>query len=299
MKISNAVKGYGFVLIGVLAMSNVYIFSKAALNKIHLSQFGVYWFGFALIITVVFNRKKLSIKILKQLPKKCYKILLAVGILELSGTSLFFLSIKLMSNPALVSFMSNSTPVFVTAMGLIFLRERFTAYEFLGMFVTVIGSFIIAYNPGLEFPDDFYLAIGLTLLSGILYATSTIIVKKKIDKISTAILTLNRISFLFVASLIFLFLSQKSFYIPKEAVLNTLLGAFLGPFLAAYSSYSALQYIQASKASVLGSAKAIFVLLTAWIYFSKLPTQIQIFGGILTIIGILLISTGKLLNKRK
>ena len=46
---NNTVKGYLFVVVSVLAMANVYIFSKASLNLVNLSQFGVYWFGFAII----------------------------------------------------------------------------------------------------------------------------------------------------------------------------------------------------------------------------------------------------------
>ncbi len=299
MKLSKTVKGYAFVLLGVLAVSNVYIFSKAALDDIHLSQFGVYWFGFALIIIVSFNTKKVSIKTIKRLPQSCYRTLLIVGILELLGTSLFFLSIKLMSNPALVSFIGNSTPVFVTILGLVVLKERFNSIELIGILITVLGSFVIAYNPGLELPSDFYASILFTLLSGVIYAISTIIVKQKIAKISTPILTLNRAVFLFIASVIFLLAAQKSIIIPTKAVINTLLGAFLGPFLAAYAGYSALKYIEASRASVLGSIKSIFVLLTAWLYFSKLPTEIQIIGGLLTIIGIILISTGKIILKKK
>lgn len=299
MKLSKTVKGYAFVLLGVLAVSNVYIFSKAALDDIHLSQFGVYWFGFALIIIVSFNTKKVSIKTIKQLPQSCYKTLFIIGILELLGTSLFFLSIKLMSNPALVSFIGNSTPVFVTILGLVVLKERFNSIELIGILITVLGSFVIAYNPGLELPSDFYASILFTLLSGVIYAISTIIVKQKIAKISTPILTLNRAVFLFIASVIFLLAAQKSIIIPTKAVINTLLGAFLGPFLAAYAGYSALKYIEASRASVLGSIKSIFVLITAWLYFSKLPTEIQIIGGLLTIIGIILISTGKIILKKK
>ena len=41
------VKGYIAVLVATIAMSNVYIFSKAALNELSLVKFGVYWFGFA------------------------------------------------------------------------------------------------------------------------------------------------------------------------------------------------------------------------------------------------------------
>ena len=299
LHLNNSVKGYLFIFVSIIAMSNVYIFSKAALNTIHLSQFGVYWFSFALFFILIFNRKRINLRILKALSSSCYMTLLLIGIFELIGTTLFFMSINSMSNPALVSFMGNSTPVFVTILGLFVLRERFNLIEFLGVFTTIVGSFIIAYNPGLEVPKHFYTSIIFIVLSSVVYALSTIIAKRKIKKIPTAILTLNRTLFLLTASVIFLIVTNKPLIIPVKAVINTLLGAFLGPFLAAFASYSALKYIEASKASVLSSAKGVFVLITAWIYFSKLPSDIQIFGGLLTIAGIILISTGKLILNKK
>jgi hypothetical protein len=38
---SDRFKGYLFAIIGTLAFSNEYIFSKAAMNEVHMAQFGV------------------------------------------------------------------------------------------------------------------------------------------------------------------------------------------------------------------------------------------------------------------
>jgi hypothetical protein len=50
MKISNITKGNLLALVSVIAVSNVYIFSKVDLNEVSLPQFGVYWFDFGLIL---------------------------------------------------------------------------------------------------------------------------------------------------------------------------------------------------------------------------------------------------------
>ena len=42
---SDTIKGYLFALIATVAFSNVYIFSKAALNEIPLAQFGIWWYA--------------------------------------------------------------------------------------------------------------------------------------------------------------------------------------------------------------------------------------------------------------
>ncbi len=45
MKMTTPLKGYLLALLSVVAISNVYIFSKVALKEVSLPQFGVYWFG--------------------------------------------------------------------------------------------------------------------------------------------------------------------------------------------------------------------------------------------------------------
>jgi len=123
--ISNKFKGYLFAIIATFALSNVYIFSKAALNELHLFQFGFYWFGFALIwnnLFIGFRKKKLN---LKQLPKKSWYAVSANVFFEVIGTILFFTGINIMDNPTIVSFLVNIGPVFMLIMGFIFLNERY------------------------------------------------------------------------------------------------------------------------------------------------------------------------------
>ena len=118
MKISKNIKGYFFVLIATLAMSNVYIFSKAALKEVDISKFGFYWFGFALlwnIIFLIYSKKGLNFNL-----KENFRILILLGFLEIISTSFFFLAINFFVNPALVSFLTNIGPVFVTILSIIF-----------------------------------------------------------------------------------------------------------------------------------------------------------------------------------
>jgi len=296
LNLSNSAKGYALVFVAVLAMANVYIFSKVSLNLVHLSQFGIYWFGTAIIYNLIFGRKNLSLSEFRKIPKSIYKTIFTIGVLELVGTSLFFIAVKTMTNPALVSFFANSTPVFVSVFAVIFLKERFTFIETIGIVLTVSGAFIIGYQPGSEVPDDFYKALILIICSGLIYSVSTILSKKNITKISASVLTINRTVFLFIGSLILLIITKNNLIIPIQAFFYISLGSLLGPFLASFVGYAALKYIEASKASVLGSSKAFFVLISSYFYFNIIPTELQLAGGIITITGVLLISSGKLIT---
>ncbi len=55
MKLPDHVKGYAFAFIATVAMANVYVFSKAALNELNLFQFGFYWFGLAIIYNAIYG----------------------------------------------------------------------------------------------------------------------------------------------------------------------------------------------------------------------------------------------------
>lgn len=299
LSIKNTTKGYFLVFISVLAMSNVYIFSKASLNLIHISQFGVYWFGFGFLFNLIFNIKNFKLQILKPIIRKNVLLIILIGILEVLGTSSFFLALKTMSNPALVSFFANATPVFVTILGISILKEHYTIIEITGMFLAIAGSFIIAYNPGLEIRANFYKALILIVFSGISFSVSTIISKNNIKKIPPFILSINRVVFLFTTSLVFLLFSGNSLIIPRNAFIYLSAGSFLGPFLAAFAGYSSLKYIEASRSSVIGSSKALLVLLTSWMYFNMIPTNYQLAGGLISVLGVFILTGGKRLMYKK
>lgn len=93
-------------------------------------------------------------------------------------------------------------------------------------------------------------------------------------------------------------------YYPVRKYLNRLMAlnydrSTLGPFLASLAGYQALRYIEAGRASVLGSSKGLFVLIGAFFYFGTLPQAHQIWGGLISILGVVLISMGKVWSSKK
>ncbi len=294
-----AVKGYLWTFLAVVALSNVYIFSKAALNVVHIAQFGFYWFGLGMIWNLIFTIKTCKLSTIKKISRKTAGILVVIGILETTATTLFFLGLFTIENPAVTSFLGNMGPIFVTILGVSILKERFNYLEAIGMLLTLAGAFIISYRGPGTLGNIFLKGTEYVVLGSLVFSFSTIIVKKNVGKsLSPAIISLNRTVFLFLFATIMMFVFQKSFSIPNTALLNIAIGSVLGPFLAVLASYNALKYIEASRTSILGSTKSLFVLLGSFLYFGNFPKTIQIAGGILTIIGILLISFGKMiLNK--
>ncbi|HKL67063.1 MAG TPA: EamA family transporter, partial [Bacteroidales bacterium] len=81
--------------------------------------------------------------------------------------------------------------------------------------------------------------------------------------------------------------------ISPEALFNVSFGSLIGPFLTAFSMYSALKYIEASKSTIIQSSKGIFVTIGAWMYFDTIPESFQVIGGIITIIGVVILITAR------
>jgi len=298
IKLSNNTKGIILAVSAAFAVSNVYIFSKAALNEVHIAQFGFYWFGLGIIwnlIYILFYRKY---KLFANLKKRSLQALLIIAILEMFGTLFFFLAIKTVSNPAVVSFLANINPLFVTAMGVFFLKERFNKMEFFGMSVILVGAIIISVKGSGSIDSVFIPGVQYVLLSGLIFSIATVIAKKQIKYIDASFLALSRILLLFAFSAGSVIVFELPVIISAVAFKNIAIGSVLGPFLTATLGYLSLKYIEVSKASMVRSVRSLFVLVGAFIYFGNFPTYWQIIGGILTISGVIFISLGKLKLKR-
>jgi drug/metabolite transporter (DMT)-like permease len=280
-------------------MSNVYIFSKAALKEVSLPQFGFYWFGIALVLLISAIIIRGDYKILKTLDAKSYKVLLVIAMIDIFSTSLFFLTIKTIDNPAIVSFLGNMKPIFVISLGFLILKEKFKGIEIVGLVITLIGGIILGYRPNLSFQMLYDGGIIFILISMLLGAISMIFIRKNPIKVPSIIYATSRSIFLMIMSLFYLYISGDGLDIPQSALINISLGSMLGPFLAVLASYAAIKNLEVSRVSLVGTAKGVFILIGAYFVFGKFPSTIQLIGGFTSISGVILITLGKKMKKSK
>ena len=290
---SNVFKGYFFALVATLAFSNVYIFSKAALNEVHLTQFGVYWFAIGFLVSLGFALKNKKLSQLTTLTKKQVRILVILGILEILTTTTFFISVNIIPDPSITSFLGNMFPVMVTMGGVLILSERFNWIEAVGVLLALAGAFIISYTGGTTLKTLFISGTGIVFINAILATSATLVVKVHVKKMSPELLGLNRTAWLLVYSLIMFFIYKQSFIIPLSALKNIAIGSVLGPFLAIVAVYYSYTYIEASRSAIVQSLKGIFVLIGAYLFFHTFPAPHQFVGGIFTVIGVLVMTLAK------
>lgn len=286
-------KGYLLTILATIAFSNVYIFSKAALNEISMVQFWFYWFLVSAILNTITLLGRGGVKILKTVPKKEFWIFPLLGIMEVFTTLTFFMAIKAIPNPAVTSFLGNLFPMFATILGVIFLHERFSKIESLGVIITLIGAFITSYSGTASMQGFFVIGTGLVVLNTFLAAITTVTVKTRIKRFSPEILNFNRTFWLFCFALGWVIISKEPLAIPASAMKNTIIGAILGPFLAILLVYSGFKYIEASRSTVIQSIKGLIVLLGAFFYFGSFPMWHQVLGGLTSILGIIIMVMGK------
>ncbi len=293
MKISDELKGVLLAFVSVIAVSNVYIFSKAALMEVSMPQFGVYWFSIGLTWIFLYGCTQRTYRSIKEFARRNFGILTVLGVIEVAGTYFFFKAIHTISNPAVTSFIGNVSPVFVITLSFFLLRERFNRQELVGMLFAIAGAFIISYKGETALKDMFIDGTQYVLYYAAFAAISAVIIKKNIRNINPIILTTNRSFFLLVFSIMALVSSEESLTIPFKPLLNIFIGASLGPFLTVIAGYLALQYIPLSQKAIISSTKGLFVLFGAYLYFGRFPDMITIIGGLITILGLLLIAFGK------
>lgn len=293
------VKGIVLAFLATLGMANVYVFSKAALLEVNFYQFQFYWFGFALVWILPYLFATRIIKKIPSLSKGSFITLAIIGILELGAASMLFLSIQLAENPTTISFLSNLTPIFVTMLGIRFLGERFNFVEAVGIILTIAGVILITYTRDTTIAEFFGAGSGWILVSSVFSSISIVTAKSRIKDIHPGILTLNRVVFLFVVALIAMLIRQESFTISGRATVNMAIGSLLGPFLTGLAQYSSLRYIEASRTMIIQSTRSLFVLVGSMIYLSILPQMLQLIGGLITIVGVVIMTWGKMRQNKK
>ena len=140
--------GYLYAFGASLALAGSFVFSKSVLNYLSMIQFGMLWFSLGVVWNGSWFLIRRDYRNVKGDSGRKSGIALMIAVLEGAATGLFYLAIKAMENPAVVSFIGNIGPVFVTLMGILLLRERFRRSQILGIVITILGIFVINYREG-------------------------------------------------------------------------------------------------------------------------------------------------------
>jgi len=281
--------GYLYAFGAALALSSSFIFSKSVLNTVSMIQFGAIWFSLGVVWNAAWYVGMGSYRNFKKETRKRLSVALLIAALEGVATGLFYLAIKAMENPAVVSFIGNIGPVFVTIMGITLLNEKFKGHQVGGILITIAGVFAINFRNG-AFSGFLDPGAIFVLSASFLFALATITGRKFRDHLDPELMSLIRTFMLALVFLVLLVSRKEEVWFDFVTWRDLALGSLFETLLTIVFAYQALRRIEATATSLIISSKGVWTLFLAWIFLDVFPETIQLIGGALTMLGIYLIT---------
>lgn len=288
---TNPTTGYLYAFGASVALAASFVFSKSALNHLSMIHFGLLWFTMGVVWNgawFVFNKEYKNIQ---GSGGRKTAVAILIALLEGTATGLFYMAIKAMENPAVVSFIGNIGPVFVTIMGMTLLKERFGNKQMAGILVTLAGIFLINFREGgfAGFSDQGSL---LVIGASFLFSLATIAGRKYKNLLVPGYMSLIRSLLLALTMAIIFSIGEGGdiFEISASVWRDLGIGSLLETMIVIVFAYQALKIIEATRTSLIISTKGVWTLILAWLFLEVFPTAYQLAGGILTLAGVWLLT---------
>ncbi|MDF1576364.1 MAG: DMT family transporter [Bacteroidales bacterium] len=281
--------GYAYALGASLALAGSFVFSKSVLNHLSMIQFGLLWFTLGVLWNGSWFLISREYRKVKGDSGRKTMTALVIAVLEGAATGLFYLAIKAMENPAVVSFIGNIGPVFVTLMGILLLKERFRASQMFGIIITILGIFVINYREG-GFAGFFDPGSIYVIAAAFLFSLATIVGRRWHQQLLPGYMSLIRSFLLALVMLILFSRSGNTVHLTMGIWKDLALGSLMETLIVIILAYQALKLIEATKTSLIISTKGVWTLVLAWIFLGVFPTGLQLAGGLFTLAGVWLIT---------
>lgn len=195
----------------------------------------------------------------------------------------FWAGVQLM-DPSLASFLNRSQVPIAILLGMLLLRERFTAIETVGAVLSVAGIVVMRFTLRLEYSDGFW----FVLLGSILMGVTEFVSKIAIRYVHPMILTCIRNGMMAIGYWVGFYAVGESFEGLDRVWPGVIALGVLGPVLARVLFLMALKRMELSKVAVISQSQPIFVIFLAFTFLSQLPTFREMTGGLLIIVGVIL-----------
>jgi drug/metabolite transporter (DMT)-like permease len=196
------------------------------------------------------------------------------------------------------SFLVATVPCFTALLAFFFLKERLSPLGCLGIIISFVGVAIISFSGkgGFSFTPGTLLIVLASFSESIAF-----IMQKRFLRKYTG---LELATYMMWAGTVFMlvFLPELLRELPDAALMPTLSIIYLGLFPAAIS-YVAWSYtlarISASVATSFLNLSPVLALLISWLWLHEVPVLLEIVGGVVVIVGVLIVNTkGRAVSKK-
>lgn len=259
------------------------------LTPLQLSFFRYFFASLVLFILLLFNTKNVFKKILESFRNK-WKIYLLASAICAGMPVLLFFSVKWTSASS-ASFLLNSNIILIPIFAFLFIREKISKWQAIGIIISFLGLFLVIFDKDLltlfQLSKLNMLGNLLAFSSGIFWALYTIILKKYFSDENPLLVTFLN---LFIGSI---FLAGFAFSIDLDYLQVNLSGWFLILLIAIVSTSLAytfwltlLKGISSTKTGIIQAFVPIVSVILAIIFLDESITYIFGIGAILIAGGI-------------
>ena len=187
------------------------------------------------------------------------------------------------------SFLLNFTPIFVLLLGILFLGEKASKIQLMGLIVAAIGSYTFFSEKISVGTQQF--GIIVVVISGLAWAVYMVIVRRiqRVNtlgsfKLTTVTMGIGTAGLVILAAI---FEGPRAISLNALAIILWL--SVVNTTLAFLLWNRALRTIHAYELSVIQNSMLVQIAVLAWLFLGELLTYAMIFGVILVIVGVVLV----------
>ncbi|MDH3892851.1 MAG: DMT family transporter [candidate division Zixibacteria bacterium] len=187
-------------------------------------------------------------------------------------------------DPTLAAFVNRAEVPIVIVLGVIFLKERFSRWETLGLLLSIVGIVVMNLTLRIEYTTGFWLALLGALLFGMTEFVSKIAVRH------VPPVTLAYLRNLFMAPIYWLMFAATGASLEglDRVWPGVLALGLVGPILGRMMYVLALRRMELSKVAVISQSQPVYVVLIALFVLGQLPSVRETVGGIFLVAGCIL-----------
>ena len=218
-----------------------------------------------------------------------WRFFVLLGFLVGAATSFSYLAVSFV-DPGTASFLAQTTTVFAIGLSLFWLREPLSRPELFGAGITLLGAFVIGFQPDLQIRWG----AAVTLVGVFVYAVHAAVVKRHGGSMDFANFFFFRIFFTMLFLVVFAAGYSGLRLPPAAAWPLLLLAGTVDVIVSRVLYYLALRRLQLNIHALVLTLSPVITILWSWIFFDAVPTAQGFAGGLVVVGGILIVSRGRM-----
>lgn len=278
-------KGVLLTITGALCLSTVPVISKVALSDIPTLHFTALWMALCTVWSVAWLLMRHGHRSWGEIRIRWGAILMT-GVFATGWVFFYFAGLQRL-DPAVATFIMNSRIVWAIAIGAVFLGERYTALQIVGIVAVATGVVVIFSD--VQDPGDILGSVFM-LLAAVFFVLSSTVVRMRARFMSVEILLLSR--FLLPAIILVPVSIAAGSPLPYLTIRTALLmmgASLIGPFFSFLLIYTALKYLDLGVQNALQSMNIVFTTVLTFLVFHTVPPLHKLVGGGIVLAGVVVI----------